>query len=252
MIILVLMAGMGTRTASVSEGFPKPLIKIHQHHLIELVLLNFKLKSSAKYIFVVQQELLEKHDLTSVFRKFGIDFEFVALNGPNEGAIISALAAKEHYKNQELLIVNSDQFLTKNIQHFIYDMRAEINDGAILTMFAEGPKWSYVVKDEKNIVSRVAEKIQISNDATIGAYWFRNGNDFIHAANLMIQANDRTNNEFYLAPVYNYLISANKKIRAVKIEDYQTQFFGLGTSEDITKARENIELKNIISQMSAQ
>ena len=44
-----------------------------------------------------------------------------------------------------------------------------------------------------------------SNLATTGVYYFHKEGEFHQAAERMIEADDRTNGEYYLAPVYNYL-----------------------------------------------
>ena len=48
----------------------------------------------------------------------------------------------------------------------------------------------------------------------------------------MMIENDRTNNEFYICPVYNYLIRGGKKVGIYDID--QSQMHGIGTPEDLT------------------
>jgi hypothetical protein len=45
----------------------------------------------------------------------------------------------------------------------------------------------------------------------------------------MIAKNIRVNNEFYIAPVYNELITKNKKL----IPFYVNKMYGIGTPEDL-------------------
>jgi NDP-sugar pyrophosphorylase family protein len=233
MIVLILMAGMGTRTQDLEPNIPKPLLKIHETPMINWVLSNFSFKNTVKYVFVIQKVINQKFELEKYFKKFNITFEIKELDGPNEGAALSALAASMTYQEQELLIVNSDQFLTLDMNLFIDEARKSTCDGMILTMSAKGSKWSYVLLDNKNQVIEVAEKREISNIATVGAYWFKNGSNFSTCVQEMVLNNDRTNNEFYLAPTYNYLIKKSKKILNFHIDDYNEKFYGLGTSEDI-------------------
>lgn len=239
MIILILMAGMGTRTKEIDPITPKPLLKIHGIPMINWVVSNFILNSSSKFIFVVQKIINQKFGLHDYFSQLNIEFEIVELDGPNEGAAISALAGSKHYIDQELLIVNSDQFLTLDMNLFVSKARDTNCDGMILTMNAIGPKWSYIRLNSQQEVVEVAEKKEISQIATVGAYWFKNGSHFIQGVLNMIRQDDRTRNEFYLAPVYNYLIKDSKNILNFHIEDHQSKFFGLGTSEDILNFVEN-------------
>jgi len=49
----------------------------------------------------------------------------------------------------------------------------------------------------------------------------------------MIIANDRVNNEFYTCPVYNYIISSDKKIGVFNIDP--KLMHGIGTPDDLHK-----------------
>ena len=86
-------------------------------------------------------------------------------------------------------------------------------DGLLSIFYANGPKWSFSKADDEGYVTEVAEKVQISRNASNGFYYFSKGRDFVWAAEEMIEENDRSNNEFYVAPVYNYLIRRGKLVR---------------------------------------
>jgi len=85
--------------------------------------------------------------------------------------------------------------------------------------------------DENGFVTEVAEKVPISNLATVGIYYFRRGRDFVEAALDMIVENDRVNGEFYTCPVYNYMIRNGKKIGVFEVKS--EAMHGLGTPEDL-------------------
>jgi hypothetical protein len=82
---------------------------------------------------------------------------------------------------------------------------------------------------EDGFVSEVAEKTPISTDASVGVYYWSRGSDYVKYAEQMIQKNIRTNNEFYVCPVFNEAIQDGKKIRIKQIE----KMWGLGTPEDL-------------------
>ena len=75
----------------------------------------------------------------------------------------------------------------------------------------------------------VAEKKVISNNATVGVYYWRYGKDFVKYAEQMIKNNIRVNNEFYVCPVFNEAIRDNKKIKIKNVDS----MWGLGTPEDL-------------------
>jgi hypothetical protein len=73
----------------------------------------------------------------------------------------------------------------------------------------------------------VAEKRQISEFATAGMYYFKHFGHYLNAYRTMVAFNDRTNNEFYVAPVYNYMLQLGVKIRHVISVDQ------VGTPEEL-------------------
>jgi hypothetical protein len=49
----------------------------------------------------------------------------------------------------------------------------------------------------------------------------------------MIDADDRTNGEFYVAPAYNYMISSGRRIGFVNIGSERDGMYGLGVPQDL-------------------
>ena len=113
-------------------------------------------------------------------------------------------------------------------------------DGSIMTFRSNEKKWSYIKTDDEKVVL-VKEKEVISDLATTGLYLFKSSLEFLSAAIELIVKNDRYNNEFYVAPVYNYLISRRKKIGYYNIE--KSKFFGVGTPEDLMIYLEHLNEK---------
>ena len=58
----------------------------------------------------------------------------------------------------------------------------------------------------------MAEKKPISKNATVGIYWWKKGSDYVKYAEQMIKKDIRTNNEFYVCPVFNEAIQDGKKV----------------------------------------
>ena len=111
----------------------------------------------------------------------------------------------------------------------MYNFVSKKVDGGILTFKAMHPKWSYAKTDKNGNVCEVAEKKVISNNATVGVYYWKHGEDFVKYAEQMIKKNVRVNNEFYVCPVYNEAIKDKKIIKIKNIES----MWGLGTPEDL-------------------
>ena len=236
MNILVLMAGEGSRLKEFYKE-PKPFIKINNNKIIEIVLKNIKF--DCNYLLVAQKLHSNKYNLPNIANKILSSFKIVDLDERTEGATVSALKAKKYIDNdEELIIINSDQYLEGEIEESINYFRSNNADGGILTTKKNNEKkWSYVQVNENGIAIKVAEKDPISDNATVGLYYFKKGSEFVKYAEQMINKNIRINNEFYLCPVYNEFILSEKKIRIFEIN----KLWPLGTYEEIKEFENNFK-----------
>lgn len=228
MNVLIPMAGAGSRFASAGYTFPKPLIEVNGKPMIQVVVENLNIE--AKYTFIVQEEHYEKYNLKYLLNLIAPGCNIVQVNGITEGAACTTLLAKEFINNNEpLLIANSDQFLEWNSNECLYAFNADGVDAGIVTFKNTHPKWSYARVGEDGFVAEVAEKKPISNDATVGVYFWKHGSDYVQCAEQMIAKNIRVNNEFYVCPVFNEAINKGRKIRIKEIQ----KMWGIGTPEDL-------------------
>jgi beta-phosphoglucomutase-like phosphatase (HAD superfamily)/dTDP-glucose pyrophosphorylase len=232
--VLIPMAGAGSRFSAVGYTFPKPLIEVRGKPMIQVVVENLNIE--ANYIFLVQKDHYEKYNLKYLLNLIAPGCKIVQVDGLTEGAACTTLLAKEHIDNDApLVMANSDQFVEWNSNECMYAFSADSIDGGILTFEATHPKWSYAKLDENGFVSEVAEKKVISNNATVGIYYWRHGSDYVKYAEQMIEKNIRVNNEFYVCPVFNEAIGDGKKVRVKNIE----QMWGIGTPEDLNYFLDN-------------
>lgn len=226
--ILIPMAGAGSRFEQAGFLFPKPLIEVNQKPMIQVVVENLNI--DANYIYVVQKKHREKYNLDVMLNLITPNCKIIEVDGITEGAACTALMAKEYINNNNpLFFANSDQFVEWNSSEFMYKMQETKVDGGIVTFESTHPKWSFAKVDELGYVTEVAEKNPISNLATVGFYFWKNGSDFVKYAEEMINKNLRINNEFYVCPVFNTAIQDGKKIITFNAK----KMWGLGTPEDL-------------------
>jgi len=236
--VLIPMAGAGTRFDEAGYTFPKPLIDVRGKPMIQLVVES--LNVNAKFIFIVQKAHYEKYALQHTLNLIAPNCEVVQVDGVTEGAACTTLLAKDLINNDDpLLIANSDQYLDWDSNQFMYSMTADDIDGGILTFPSTHPKWSYAKIAPNGLVTEVAEKVPISEHATVGVYYFKNGRSYVRAAEQMIKKNIRTNGEFYVCPAYNECILNQEKIKIFEID--QASMWGLGTPEDLSFFCQNHE-----------
>ena len=226
MNIVIPMAGAGSRFEKAGFSFPKPLIEVRGDPMIAQVVRNLNLQG--RYIFLVQKSHYEKYDLQGMLSMIAPGCKIVQIDGVTEGAACTVLKAKEFIDNDEPLIIsNSDQWIKWNS----FETISSFNDahGGILTFKSVHPKHSFAKVDGDGFVTEVAEKNPISSDATVGIYHWKRGSDWVKYAEQMIEKNIRTNNEFYVCPVYNEAIQAGLKIKASLVDE----MWGMGTPEEL-------------------
>jgi dTDP-glucose pyrophosphorylase len=183
-----------------------------------------------RFIFIIQKEHNEKYNMKSFLKAIRPNCEVIEISGVTEGAACTTLLAKEFINNDNpLVIANSDQYIKWNASNTMYNMSESKVDGGILTFKATHPKWSYAKSGDDGFVTEVAEKQVISEDATVGVYYWGKGSDYVKYAEDMIQKDIRVNNEFYVCPVFNQAIEDKKKIKVYDVEE----MWGLGTPEDL-------------------
>jgi HAD superfamily hydrolase (TIGR01509 family) len=232
--ILIPMAGAGSRFEQAGYTFPKPLIEVNGKPMIQVVVEN--LNMDANYIYVVQKSHREKYNLDTMLNLITPGCKIVEVDGITEGAACTALLAKDFINSDSpLFFANSDQFVEWDSNEFMYKMPESNCDGGIVTFKATHPKWSFAKIDENGFITEVAEKNPISDNATVGYYYWKHGSDFIRYAEQMIERNIRVNNEFYVCPVFNQAIEDCKKIRIFE----SAKMWGLGTPEDLNFYLEN-------------
>jgi HAD superfamily hydrolase (TIGR01509 family) len=226
--VLIPMAGAGSRFEQAGYTFPKPLIDIKNKPMIQVVVENLNI--DANFIYVVQKKHREKYNLDTLLNLITPGCKIVETDGMTEGAACTALLAKEHINNDApLFFANSDQFVEWDSNEFMYKMNETESDGGIVIFKAIHPKWSFAKVDENGFVTEVAEKNPISDNATVGYYYWKHGSDFVKYAEQMIEKNIRVNNEFYVCPVFNQAIGDGKKIRTYEA----SEMWGLGDPDSL-------------------
>lgn len=234
MYIVIPMAGAGSRFFQAGYKDPKPLIPVHGVPMIRWVIENLKPQATHRFIFICQQSHIDAYELTPKLQAWAPGCEVIGLNGLTEGAACTVLSARHLIDNDApLMIANSDQYIDALIDDYLHQIHAQELDGLIMTMTANDPKWSFVGLDDRNLVTTVVEKQVISDEATVGIYYFTKGADFVRAADQMIAKGLRVNNEYYVAPTYNQLIAEGARIGIYNIGAEAAGMYGLGTPADL-------------------
>ena len=237
--ILVPMAGRGSRFATQGYVQPKPLIDVAGKPMISWVVDNVdSTVIDARFIFLVLKEHDLKHDLTPTLKSLKPNVDVVHVDAVTEGAACTALLARKLVDNDTpLFIANSDQFVEWDADAYWTSMAAQLDtsDGDVLCFHipraVNDTKWSYAAIDEGGLVTDIQEKKVISENATVGYYYWRRGADFVRLADAMIAKDVRVNGEFYVAPVYNEGVTEGMRFKL----SFCDKMWGLGVPHDLTR-----------------
>jgi dTDP-glucose pyrophosphorylase len=229
--IVMPMAGRGSRFAQIGVVTPKPLIDVRGKPMYAWATDALPLALASRLIFICLAEHLADRALEQDIRARYAQYNplVVPLEQVTEGQACTVLAARQWIDNDEpLLIFNADTYCRTTLATALQSLPPSV-DGVLDVFRAGGDRWSFARIDEQGRVLETAEKRRISDWATTGLYYFRRGADFVRHADQMIAEGDRSNREFYVAPIYNRMIAEGADVRANPVDDVWV----LGTPEDL-------------------
>jgi len=216
MNFVIPMAGRGQRFIDAGYDVPKMLIKAKGKTLLEWSVDSLPLDLCETLIFILLKEHQQDHQLIEFIKsKYHgpYDLQFVQLDEVTRGQAETVLKAKELLNlKTDLLIFNIDTaFSSASLISNLLDEDCDGVLGAFLDA-SDSTKYSYAKLDENENVVEVAEKVHISNNALTGLYHFKRADDFIRIAEQHIKHQRTSKGEFYIAPMYNDLISEEKSL----------------------------------------
>ena len=232
MNFLITMAGEGRRFREAGYVLPKMLIEAKGKTLLEWSIDSLPLQLCTRLIFVAQQKHEDEFKLSkkiiSIYKNRVKSLHFKFIDKLTRGQSETACLAKNLVNlSQPLLIFNIDtQFSSSSLEKNL--LRKNI-DGVLGAFYSEESRFSFAALNDEGFVTKTAEKEVISSNALTGLYHFTWPEDFFDAAESAFAKNETTKGEFYIAPLYNYLISKGRKL----IVDMADEVNILGTPEEL-------------------
>jgi RpiB/LacA/LacB family sugar-phosphate isomerase len=263
--LVVPLLGKGSRFSDCGFTMPKPLIMVDCRTIIEHSMDSFDLSDETEIIFIVRTEHITNFGIDSfLLQKFSKNVKIVSVSEETRGSVESVLKARQFIEDElPLSIWCSDVYFENNLEKFkpsTLPINGTLN--YVLTTKANSPSYSYI-KTQDDFVVEVAEKKVISNHANLGYYSFSSGKLFCSYADRMIDENYKTNGEFFIAPIYNLLISDGLLVSHKEFEKChffgtpkELQFYKSCVLKDIKKSKIAIssdhsgyDLKNIMVEL---
>lgn len=236
MNIVITMGGLGSRFRKAGYTVPKFMIEAKGKTLFEwsMISLSAYKNKVSKYIFIAMRD--SHNDVDNFIRKevknLGIEnFKIVLLDYLTDGQATTAMLAEPYWNAKEaLLIYNIDTYVEPGALRES-DLKG---DGFIPCFKADGDHWSFVRTDINGAVVEIKEKVRISDNCTIGAYYFKSCELYKTLYEEFYASNNKlVNGEKYVAPLYDYLLEKGGEIY---ISDIPKQLVHvLGTPEELNK-----------------
>lgn len=217
MNIVILMAGSSQDFIDKGHFYPKYLLEIQNEPIIQRVITSLS-EIGGSLSFIIRKEDNEKFFLGNAIKILAPESSVIVVESLTKGAVCTMLFAIDQINNEnELLILNGDQLIRRDINEALDNFRKRDLDGGIVVFRSVHPRWSYVLLDESDLVMQTSEKRPVSNIAAAGCYYYKKGSDFVRSALSVIRKDVNYQGNYYTSSTYNELILEQKKIGVYEI-----------------------------------
>ena len=230
---IVTMAGLGSSFRKVGYDIPKFMIMAKEKTLFEWSIESLNnFKKDSKYIFVVRKKDYAEEFIKEKCSKMNIrKYEIISLEYLTSGQAETAkIAIDKCNPKDEIMVYNIDTYINP-----AYFRRTDIKgDGCIPCFNAPGEHWSFVKLADDGKVIEVREKVKISDNASVGAYYFKSAAEYIRIyETYYAEKKNLEKGERYIAPMYNQLIKENKEVKIINIPYEAVKCLGTPKELDI-------------------
>lgn len=175
-------------------------------------------------IFCIKLRDIANFHLVNVIKQLVPTAHIIPLVNSTRGALCMALLAAEYIDNDdELLLLTADYIIEQdkerdgdnaNLVSFFRKYRADMG---LLAFHSLDTHYPGVRIDEKGEVMEAAEKSSISQNALVPFYYYRQGQDFLECAKMLIRKDTSIEGSFHLSAAVNEMLLRPKKIVLHKI-----------------------------------
>jgi len=227
------MGGLGQRFKDAGYDTPKPLIDVEGIAMFQKALAAYdKYQGEKQHLFVIRKDTNEEYGLANKIIELIPDAKIKVLDHNTRGAVETCLVA-EGFINPELPLVIMDCDISFDAPQYFKMIKQAVEeqsyDGILLSFESSDPRYSFAELNDQGFVVRTAEKVAISANALMGAYFFSAGSTFLDAAHeLLNRPITESMKEYYVSLIYNILIESGKQIGLA-----HGVFYCFGTPEEL-------------------
>lgn len=201
---------VGKSSRFFKEGYSEPKYKllVNGTSVFEHSVRSFeRYFLSDKFLFLVRSDYDAAEFVEQSAKKMGIlYFSIIVFSEETQGqadTVYQGLAqAKSFFSREEpIYIFNIDTFRPN------FEKSSKSIDAGYLEVFkGEGTHWSFALPGEDGSVIKTTEKDRISDLCSNGLYYFKSSTLFNNAFEHSVREDLKAKGEFYIAPLYNFLI----------------------------------------------
>jgi len=213
-MFIIPMVGKSSRFFKEGYSEPKYKLLINGISVFEHSVRSFeRYFSSDKFLFLVRSDYESSDFVEQKAKEMGIlNFAIVEFSEETEGqadTVYKGLARAESFatSNEPLYIFNIDTF-RPNFEK----SSKSVDDGYLEVFHGEGTHWSFALPGQNGQVLKTTEKDRISNLCSNGLYYFKSSAIFNKAFENSVLKGLKAKGEFYIAPLYNFLIENGLKV----------------------------------------
>ena len=222
--IIIPLGGLGERFSREGYHAPKPLVRVLGEPMILHVVRNLKPSNRDLLLIVYHGSLRRFHFEETVLRAFpDVNIRFVALDHETQGAAETVLHGVADFSAEELkrptMLADGDSLFVDDV---IEPFREQ--GGNLIFYFqdpGDKPIYSYLKTTQTGQVTDIAEKVQISRNACIGAYGFSSAQTLVTYCEKSIQRGVRIRNEFYISTVYSVMLEERIPVYARAVKEWE-------------------------------
>lgn len=173
----------------------------------------------ARLVFAVRAGDMSRWHVDSVIALAAPDAVVVPIRGETKGAACTALLCLGHLDgDDELLVLNANEFLDIDYTAAIEGFRARGLDGGVVVFPSLHPRYSSVRLDAQGLIVEAAEKRPISRHAVAGFIWFKRAACFVTAAQTMIRKDAHVDGLFFMSLVLNEMVLAQARLGVLEVD----------------------------------
>jgi glucose-1-phosphate thymidylyltransferase len=215
MLVIIPLAGKGTRLRPHTHVVPKPMLKVAGRPVMSYVMDDVQRLGTVDKVVYITGHLKDK---VETYARATYDIPSVFIEQAVQDGTAGAVALAKPYVDQPVMIIFVDTIFDADLSI----TKTTDADGIIWTKEVEDyQRFGVVVTDADGYMTRIVEKPKepISKRANIGLYYIRNWKLLFEGIDHVLKTAPNKG-EWYLTDAFQYMIDHGAKIKVVDVDGW--------------------------------